>query len=142
MFQPRFFLPIVSEDHRRLLRDGLGGTYLPDGPSDDLDADLHTVMETLERQAGGPVDVYDDTWRPRWLEKTDKPPPPPTTGTQPPGPSEPRPYSVADVVKAGSFHSADRLQQILHHWSDKQNLVLQGAPGTGKTWLAKNSPRH
>lgn len=133
LFQPRFFLPIVSEDHRRLLREGLGGTYLPDGPTDDLDADLHTIMEALEREAGGPVDVYDDTWRPRWLEETVNPPPPPQSrqgpaGKQPPGSSEPRLYSVADIVKAGSFHSARRLQQILNHWRDKQNLVLQDAP--------------
>jgi AAA domain (dynein-related subfamily) len=139
LFQPRFFLPIVSEEHRQLLRNGLGSEYLPDGPTDDLDADLHTIMETLERQAGGPVDVYDDTWRPRWLER-DKPSPQPRTpspGDQQPGSAEPRPYSVADIIKAGSFHPAKRLQQILDHWRDKQNLVLQGAPGTGKTWLAK-----
>ena len=129
LFQPRFFLPIVSEDHRRLLREGLGATYLPDGPTDDLDADLHTIMDALEQEAGGPVDVYDDKWRPRWLEPTPEP-------TPEPGP-EPRPYSVADIVNEGSFHSAQRLQEILNHWDDKKNLVLQGAPGTGKTWLAK-----
>ena len=139
MFQPRFFLPIVSEEHRRLLREGLGDDYLPDGPTDDLDADLHAIMDALEQQAGGPVDVYDDVWRPRWLEK----PPPPSRSPQETqknetlGSPEPRPYSVADIVNDGSFHSAERLQQILNHWRGKQNLVLQGAPGTGKTWLAK-----
>jgi hypothetical protein len=91
-------------------------------------------MENLERQAGGPVDVYDDTWRPRWLERDKLPPLPitPKPGDQQPGSAEPRPYSVADIIEAGSFHSAKRLLQILDHWRDKQNLVLQGAPVHGR----------
>ncbi len=138
LFQPRYYLPIVSGQHRRLLRDGLS-EYLPDSPGDDIDADLRTIIDAIEADAGGPVDVYDDTWRPRWLEKPVVSPPPPAAPpiAKPGDASEARPYSVADIVADGCFHSAQRLQKILDHWQDNQNVVLQGAPGTGKTWLAK-----
>ena len=47
------------------------------------------------------------------------------------------PYTVDDIIADGCFHSRERLEQILRHWEGKLNVVLQGAPGTGKTWLAK-----
>ncbi|MEJ5919934.1 AAA family ATPase [Corynebacterium sp. H78] len=47
------------------------------------------------------------------------------------------PYSLDDIVKAGCFMSVDDLEGILNRWKDKKNLILQGAPGTGKTWLAR-----
>jgi hypothetical protein len=138
LFQPRYFQPIVSTQHRRLLRNGMS-EYLPDGPSDDLDGDLRTIIDAIEAGAGGPVDLYDETWRPRWAEKPTPPlAPPPTSGDPGAAPgTEVRIYSVANIVADGCFHSAERLQKIKDHWQDNQNLVLQGAPGTGKTWLAK-----
>lgn len=138
LFQPRYYLPIVSSQHRSLLRDGLS-KYLPDGPSDDLDADLRLIVDAIEAEAGGPVDVYDETWRPQWLSKPAPPTPAPPLTTAAVGgdTSEARPYSVADIIAERCFHSKERLNTILKHWQDNQNLVLQGAPGTGKTWLAK-----
>jgi len=138
LFQPRYYLPIVSSQHRSLLRDGLS-RYLADGPSGDLDADLRLIMDAIEAEAGGPVDVYDDTWRPQWLTKPAPPTPLAPLGGNAvdSGPSEAQPYSVADIIAERCFHSKERLNTILKHWQDNQNLVLQGAPGTGKTWLAK-----
>jgi 5-methylcytosine-specific restriction protein B len=138
LFQPRYYQPIVSRQHRRLLRDAMSD-YLPEGPTDDLDADLSTIVDAIEAIAGGPVDFYDDTWRPRWLEKPAAPPTsPPLPRPGDPGDApEVRPYSVADILTDGCFHPVQRLQKIIDHWQDNQNLVLQGAPGTGKTWLAK-----
>lgn len=132
LFQPRHFLPIVSAQHRQQLRRRLGGDYLPSGPTANLDDDLHTIVTEIEKQLGGPLDPYDDTWRPRWLEPLDEPP---NSDDSPP--PEPPTFGVADIIQDGCFHSAQKLQSILDHWRDKQNLVLQGAPGTGKTWLAK-----
>jgi MoxR-like ATPase len=40
-------------------------------------------------------------------------------------------------VKGVFSQSRERLEQIVKHWKDKLNVVLQGAPGTGKTRLAK-----
>jgi hypothetical protein len=138
LFQPRYYLPIVSNQHRSTLRNAFL-QYLPDGPGSDLDADLRTIIDAIEADAGGPVDVYDDTWRPKWLSKTPIEPKPSgkPEGSTADSTSDARPYSVADIVADGCFHSTQRLQKMLDHWEDNQNLVLQGAPGTGKTWLAR-----
>lgn len=131
LFQPQFFLPIVSDEHRRKLRDGLA-EYLPAGPGDDLDADLHTIYDAAQKEKGHPVDLY-EFLKSREEEDEDHI----TEDDETDGPEvEPLPYSVDDIIKEGCFHSRERLQQILNRWDQKKNLVLQGAPGTGKTWLA------
>ncbi|WBP94039.1 AAA family ATPase [Mycolicibacterium neoaurum] len=137
LFQPRYFLPIVSSQHRTKLRDTFV-QHLPEGATSDVDADLRTIIDSLEAEVGGPVDVYDTEWRPKWLPKsTDEGNTSPDPGDGPePGTAEGRPYSTADIIAEGCFHSTKRLQRILDHWRENQNIVLQGAPGTGKTWLA------
>ncbi|MGR9253043.1 AAA family ATPase [Rhizobium leguminosarum] len=47
------------------------------------------------------------------------------------------PYFVGNIVDDGCFLSLERLDKIISRLHSKKNLVLQGAPGTGKTWLAK-----
>ncbi len=144
-FQPRYYLPIVSNDHRRALREAFAAQYLPNGPTKDIDADLRTIVDGIEEEAGGPVDLYDETWKPKWFPEKEHPQTPAGKKAEPGGHanvggetgSSDTPYTVADIVAEGSFHPKERLQQILEHWRDNQNLVLQGAPGTGKTWLAR-----
>ncbi|NVK41580.1 MAG: AAA family ATPase [Oceanospirillaceae bacterium] len=47
------------------------------------------------------------------------------------------PYTVEDIVEDGCFLERGDLQNFLIRLEQKKNIVLQGAPGTGKTWLAK-----
>ena len=140
-FQPRYYLPIVSGDHRRALRDAFAAQYLPNGPTKDIDADLRTIVDGIEEEAGGPVDLYDETWKSKWLPDPKAPvkkaePGGDTNSGGETGTSD-TPYTVADIVADGSFHPKERLQQMREHWKENPNLVLQGAPGTGKTWLAR-----
>lgn len=143
MFHPQYFLPIVSTEQRQLLRDSLAQDYLPSGVSDDLDADLRAIDDAVIAETGETVDYYTEPWVSRWKTKVKKDT---ANNVAPAGSvavlgdddmSEVQPYSIADIVSDGAFHPADRLQQILKRWEKKKNLVLQGAPGTGKTWLAK-----
>jgi len=46
-------------------------------------------------------------------------------------------YSIDDIISDGCFISREKLKKILERLRTKKNLILQGAPGTGKTWLAK-----
>lgn len=47
------------------------------------------------------------------------------------------PYSVDDILKDGCFLERGEIDQLLERLRTKKNLILQGAPGTGKTWIAK-----
>jgi hypothetical protein len=51
--------------------------------------------------------------------------------------STPTPYSAADVVDDGAFLSEAEVSRALTLLGRKKNLVLQGAPGVGKTFLAR-----
>lgn len=48
-----------------------------------------------------------------------------------------QPYTLADILTDGSFVPANQLQRMQRQLASKKNLILQGAPGTGKTYLAK-----
>nr|WP_162140870.1 winged helix-turn-helix domain-containing protein [Pseudorhodobacter ferrugineus] len=41
-------------------------------------------------------------------------------------------YTVEDIIAEGGFMSTDALTNIMRRLGDKKNLILQGAPGTGK----------
>ncbi|RYG86552.1 MAG: DUF3578 domain-containing protein, partial [Alphaproteobacteria bacterium] len=46
------------------------------------------------------------------------------------------PYTVEDAL-TGLFIDPDEFRRILDIWRDKKNLVLQGAPGVGKSYIAR-----
>ena len=50
-------------------------------------------------------------------------------------------YDLADIMADGCFASEAELERLLKRLRTKKNLILQGAPGTGKTWLAKRLGR-
>jgi 5-methylcytosine-specific restriction protein B len=47
------------------------------------------------------------------------------------------PYSLADILASGVFMREAELQQALDRLRSKMNLILTGAPGVGKNFLAK-----
>lgn len=47
------------------------------------------------------------------------------------------PYGIADIIAEGGFLPHSVLTKLIARLESKKNLILQGAPGTGKTWLAK-----
>ncbi|MFZ2528186.1 MAG: AAA family ATPase [Rhodococcus sp. (in: high G+C Gram-positive bacteria)] len=63
---PEYFLPIVSVDHLRRIRDTFAPQYLGHAATDNLDADLHTIVAAIEESVGGPVDFYTSPWEEQW----------------------------------------------------------------------------
>jgi 5-methylcytosine-specific restriction enzyme B len=47
------------------------------------------------------------------------------------------PYAVADLIADGVFLTEPEIETILRRLRAKKNLLLQGAPGVGKTFVAK-----
>jgi 5-methylcytosine-specific restriction protein B len=50
---------------------------------------------------------------------------------------EPEPYGIDDIVASGVFLTKPELSEALDRLRSKKNLILQGAPGVGKTFLAR-----
>lgn len=46
-------------------------------------------------------------------------------------------YSINSIIEEGCFIEKKELEMFLKYLRNKKNLILQGSPGTGKTWLAK-----
>ncbi len=60
----------------------------------------------------------------------------PTSGTHSQG-TYIHTYTVAAILDDGCFLDEDILESMLHRLRTKQNIILQGPPGAGKTWLSK-----
>jgi 5-methylcytosine-specific restriction protein B len=48
-----------------------------------------------------------------------------------------RSYSLRNIIDEGCFVPPVQLEAMLRRLRDKKNIILQGAPGTGKSWLAR-----
>ena len=46
-------------------------------------------------------------------------------------------YSINDITADGCFLPQSKIKMILKRLQAKKNIILQGPPGIGKTWLAK-----
>jgi 5-methylcytosine-specific restriction enzyme B len=104
---PDFFLPIVSADHRRMIRDELAAEFL-DRPVDDIDTDLHDLYQSITERHGGPVDLYASPWREKW---------------QKPVHVEPEPS--AEVRHAWRVQGANvKGQDMVPTWRAKQSVSL------------------
>ena len=93
----------------------------------------HPLAQRLERFAfdGEPQDFeFFARW---WWGKID--------GVGPTDPSDDPPrdsaYGLADLRQEGVFLDDAEIERALRRLRTKKNLVLQGAPGTGKTFVAK-----
>ena len=52
-------------------------------------------------------------------------------------PPTPSPFGIEDIIASGVFLPESRLQQMVDQLRMKKNLILQGAPGVGKTFVAR-----
>ena len=60
-----------------------------------------------------------------------------TLGIGPVATELPTPYGMNDMLKEGLFFKEVELRRILERFADKKNLILQGPPGVGKTFVTR-----
>jgi hypothetical protein len=139
---------VANRGFSKVVGEGIvtgGYFYRPDHPSP------HARPVRWERTDEREVENQGPRWRstvvPLTAEQYDAlfdeepeppPPPPPPPEPQPgrgPGPSAALPYTLQDALKQVFLSHADlaRLVDLLKY---KKNLVLQGPPGVGKTFVA------
>jgi len=61
----------------------------------------------------------------------------PPSDSADPEPASRAPFSAEDLVSEGVFQTEGEIHSILGRLEAKRNLILQGAPGVGKTFLAR-----
>jgi 5-methylcytosine-specific restriction protein B len=147
LVHPGFFGPIVSEGHRRRIRDAfvgeIGGTL-----GADLDEDLHRIVLALQTKDRKPIDFYKSPLRERWQdlgdqkrEEREQSTEDPAHEVEPPTVPDPRGFTPADVDTVALSDALkldaawlDRVVAALHR---RGQVILYGPPGTGKTYVAK-----
>jgi hypothetical protein len=96
----------------------------------DLDANDVPHDDRMNELLKAALDAYD--------RAVDVPPPePPTPGViGDDAPPTPEPYGMDDALSE-LFLPQTSLERLLAIWDGKKNLILQGAPGVGKSFVAK-----
>lgn len=113
---PDHFEPIVSETHKRRIVSAFEGDSKGQVPSlVELDRSMLNVRNVIQKGYSDYRSYYAPPLSERWMEQR-----------QPPTPSE-------DDI----FLSDTELERISKILVNGKNLVLQGAPGTGKTFIGK-----
>ncbi|WP_226436654.1 McrB family protein [Rhodococcus yananensis] len=71
---PDYYLPIVSTDDRRRIRNAFATQYLDHPPTDDVDVDLHEIHTKAVEATGGAIDFYQSPWVEQWKLSSDPAP--------------------------------------------------------------------
>ena len=100
----------------------------------ELDTALMEIRRKYEEQCPNLIiDFYEAPLRSMWYPDDNQPTLPPT---QPPGSAQVD-YNIQDMINEGVFLDKPEIEKIIHRLQTKKNLILQGAPGVGKTFVAK-----
>jgi hypothetical protein len=140
--------PISSEGHkRRIIRCYKDTPGVPEefqAIDDPADSDrvrgdklLLAIRRTLEKSRGGPFSFYEPKYRAVWSPAV-SPPGQPGNGAAGPAQEPPLlPIGVEGADPGDLFIEADEFAVLVEKLKREKNLILQGPPGVGKTFIAK-----
>ncbi|HEX7351635.1 McrB family protein [Brachybacterium sp.] len=131
---PDYFFPIVSSEDKKRIVAAFFPAQTGREASGDVDVDLAALREWLSPSPGPLPEFYRPPLADFWIADDEAVDPEVDEVTDD---EELAPYTVESIVEDGAFHSPQELRAIVDRWQSTKNIVLQGAPGTGKTWLAR-----
>lgn len=131
---PDYFFPIVSATDKKRIIEAFFPEQTGRSASGDLDVDLAALREWLSPSPGPLPELYVPPLADFWRDSDEAIVP---EEEREAGEPELAPYTVESIIEDGAFHSPGELRAIVDRWQSTKNIVLQGAPGTGKTWLAR-----
>lgn len=144
--RPTTFCPMDSNT-RGLLPDLLGVAPAPPPRSEQATAwymdmldRLHAYLQAPEAHVRTIPEVSDYAWQQRVREGVDRDDDVidmTSNEEEEPVAASTIPYTLDDLVKEGCFIPRTELEEMIDVLQRSKNIILQGAPGTGKTWLAK-----
>lgn len=149
LVHPGFFGPIVSEEHRRRIREAfigeIGGDF-----GEDPDEDLLRIVIALQVKVGKPIDFYARPLRDRWMpdelpvevgDAEQGPRDVPVTDDGEVEQFDPRGFAphAIDVTGLAEELALDAgwIRQVVSALHRRGQVILYGPPGTGKTFVAK-----
>jgi 5-methylcytosine-specific restriction protein B len=143
MVFPDSFETMSSRKDKRLIREAFKD-HLPQGATNNIDADILAIRQTLTPQHGEGFHFYRppliEMWRKR--KRTPVPPKnPPKPPIEVPAPVSPPINELSEPLEALAEKFFLEPARILFDWAellhDARQLIFQGPPGTGKTFIAR-----
>ncbi len=138
--RPWWYVPLDGNS-RRYITDLLGVQLPRTVPSGARYVEICNQLAALFDQQDSPVESFPElSWAAYQPAQPVQPVDP--TSTIPTRPTQPRrvpasDYGTDDILADGCFLDQPTLETMLQRLQTKQNIILQGPPGAGKTWLAK-----
>lgn len=132
---PDYFFPIVSQQHKQEIVAGFFPAVTKRLPSKNTEADLYALRTWLAAEPGTTPNFYEPELSGFWRDEAGVTAEEEAEVTPANGGDDT--YTIDSILAEGAFHERAQLRAIVERWQETRNVVLQGAPGTGKTWLAR-----
>lgn len=144
LVHPGTFGEIVSDEHRKQIRDAFVGEIAGE-ETGDVDHDLLAVTTALQVKEGKPVNYYLPPLREHWIDGPSKPKPTPQDKVDdnedvdvPLSEQGRTPFPEATQALADTLNvDQSWLDRVLRLIERRNQVILFGPPGTGKTYLAQ-----
>ena len=138
--RPWWYVPL-DINSRRYITNQLGNPVSRAVPSGkDYVLLCNGLLELFDREDDYPIRSFNELAWAAYQPAHQNPPSPIPLPAPQPSPNEPEltpTYTINNILADGCFLDDAIVESMLHRLQTKQNIILQGPPGAGKTWLSR-----